>query len=417
MGAIQTSNSIETHDSSLFLKHFTKNYSFLKEIRDPELGFCQIYKHKSQSELVILKSSPFTKSYHSAQKRNLLLTENQHFLKILNVLSSHEQILCGESNKITLYSEYLAYTLEDELLRRSNEQEFFPEKELWYLLSSLVEGGLFLQEKWRTNHGYLSPKTIFVNPQGNIKLMNPVFFSSEPNAYIKVLRNPKERALLSPSLLNGLRNKLLTVKHNEIKSDVYVCGLILLYSASLCNVMDLFDYRKVVFNKEAAFSLLYSLKNRYSHLLVNIIGEMLEEQEENRPDFQELQVIIQNKLQTQDFIPFYVKENYNNSHYNLLNGKSSINNSVSFYGESQLGTPKQMQRFRPVFVSPQKINSPTIKIAYESPITVKKSDVLPKERNNFHDEIAFFDQSIEKALDRTNRNITKYKEIVLDGYI
>ena len=89
---------------------------------------------------------------------------------------------------------------------------------------------------------------------------------------------------MSPILFNGLRLKLIQVSHNTFKSDVFSLGMCLFFATtltfnSLCDIRELDDMKLI---KE---KLIKYLSGRYSYTLINILYEMLQIDENYRPDF------------------------------------------------------------------------------------------------------------------------------------
>ena len=89
---------------------------------------------------------------------------------------------------------------------------------------------------------------------------------------------------MSPILFNGLRLKLTTVSHNTFKSDVFSLGMCIFFAStltfnSLCDIRELNEMKLI---KE---QLIKYLSVRYSNKLINILYEMLQVNEDNRPDF------------------------------------------------------------------------------------------------------------------------------------
>ena len=362
-----------TSNSSKFRKTFFKEYTFLTETRDAYLGFYQLYKHKTQpNTLLLLKSLPL-KGISSAEipkNFSTLAFSHKNFLKIMNISSNTEEFFCGDNNKLTIYSEFYGFTLAEELIRREKAQEFFTENEIWYLLNNLIESGDFLQRKLRISYGSFIAETVFLSEKGEVKLINPL-------------------------VLQGFKGKMTNF---SIKSDVYAVGLIVLYAGSLVNTRDLLNYKE----KNGLLGILSRLLERYSQLLVNFLGEMMQENEENRPDFQELHTFITKPNE----IPIKFAENCR-----IL--------GVSPQNERKIRTSPQITRVKAVFVTPQRVfhqeSSPTVKYVYETPFAnnYEKSS-LEKFRENYEEiqlGLQNLDSKIEKALEKSYINIKIYEEI------
>jgi len=283
-------NPLSKFSSSNFLKTFSKNYSFLKESRDPCIGHYQLFKHNDNiSDFLIMKSLPMKMPLHLL---NNISTDNPNFLKILHISTSNEELICGDSHKMTVFSEYFNYTLASELERRSRAQEFFPENEIWYLLNSLIFCGEHLQRNQEV-HGSLTPETIYLTPEGHVKLINMIYMHNELDSYHNILGDSNEKGFLSPSLMEELKRKALNPRHNRVKSDVWAVGMIALYAGSLFNTRNLYNYQEKTMDFDKLVELIEGLRSlKYSAILRNIMVEMLQINETDRPDFQELREFL-----------------------------------------------------------------------------------------------------------------------------
>ena len=93
---------------------------------------------------------------------------------------------------------------------------------------------------------------------------------------------------MSPILFNGLHKKLIQVKHNTYKSDVFSLGMCLFYALSLTysgvdsirEISDMNIIREILFK---------FLGKRYSSNLILFILSMLEVDEKKRDNFIELE--------------------------------------------------------------------------------------------------------------------------------
>ena len=102
---------------------------------------------------------------------------------------------------------------------------------------------------------------------------------------------------MSPILFNSLRNKMIYkyTKHNTFKSDVFSLGYCILLAATL-NYKLLCDIRELKSMKEIKKIIdLYINQGMcfYSKNFWNVIFQMLELDEKNRPDFIELEKIVE----------------------------------------------------------------------------------------------------------------------------
>ncbi len=97
---------------------------------------------------------------------------------------------------------------------------------------------------------------------------------------------------MSPLLFNGLRTGQVDIRHNVFKSDVYSLGLCILFAGSL-EMMSLYDIRKYVDMTDARKYLDKMFKDRYSNKLIDLLSLLLEIHENKRPDFIDLEKMIQ----------------------------------------------------------------------------------------------------------------------------
>ena len=100
---------------------------------------------------------------------------------------------------------------------------------------------------------------------------------------------------MSPALFKTLKqkHKVKYIKHNTYKSDVFSLGYCILLAATL-NFDCLFSIRELndmILIKNIIVSF---VKNRYSNTFLNILFIMLEIDERNRPDFIQLENIVEN---------------------------------------------------------------------------------------------------------------------------
>ena len=89
---------------------------------------------------------------------------------------------------------------------------------------------------------------------------------------------------MSPILFHGLRHRLSQVGHNTFKSDVFSLGFCFLLAASL-TFNSLYSIREVNDIKVIEELLDKYLSGRYSKKIIEIILDMLQVDENLRPDF------------------------------------------------------------------------------------------------------------------------------------
>ena len=175
---------------------------------------------------------------------------------------------------------------EQELFIRQKYNKFYTEKELLTILSQLVKTFALLQKNHIT-HRDVKPQNVLIS-KGLYKICD----FGEARILVRdgviCSRVRGTELYMAPILFHGLHVKLVLVSHNTYKSDVFSLGMCIFFAAtltfdSLCDMRELNDMNKI---KEVV---LKYLGERYSSKLINILMEMLQVDENNRPDFIKLE--------------------------------------------------------------------------------------------------------------------------------
>ena len=171
---------------------------------------------------------------------------------------------------------------EKELFERQKYKQYYEEKELFIIMKQLVKT-LSLLQKNHITHRDIKPQNVLIT-KGNYKISDFGEARTLLREGVIVSRVRGTELYMSPILFNGLRLKLHQVSHNTFKSDVFSLGMCLFFATtltfnSLCDIRELNDM-KLIKDK-----LMKYLSERYSIKLINILSEMLEIEESNRPDF------------------------------------------------------------------------------------------------------------------------------------
>ena len=139
-----------------------------------------------------------------------------------------------------------------------------------------------------------------IKPQNILVFKNDVYKLAdfgEAKQLIDIKKNLTNYSLrgtelyMSPLLFNGLRNGQIDIKHNVFKSDVYSLGLCVLFAAVTKN-RPLYEIRKYIDMKDTRKYLEKIIKGKYSCKFINLLCNMIEIHEKNRPDFIELEKIM-----------------------------------------------------------------------------------------------------------------------------
>ena len=148
-------------------------------------------------------------------------------------------------------------------------------------------------QKKNISHRDIKPQNILVFKNNIYKIADFGEAKQIENMTINLLSNSLRgtELYMSPLLFNGLRTGQVDIKHNVFKSDVYSFGLCILFAASL-QMVTLYDIRRIVDMKDVNKYLDKMLKDKYSKKFIDFVGMLLEIHEKNRPDFIQLEKMV-----------------------------------------------------------------------------------------------------------------------------
>ena len=171
---------------------------------------------------------------------------------------------------------------EKELFDRQKVKKFYPEKELFQIMAQLIKT-LSLMQKNHITHRDIKPQNILI-----IKGLYKISDFGEARTLIRegviVSRIRGTELYMSPILFRGLRLNLTQVSHNTYKSDVFSLGMCFLFAATLSYNI-LCDIRELNNMKLIREKIIKYLGDKYTIKLIDIVNEMVQLEENNRPDF------------------------------------------------------------------------------------------------------------------------------------
>ena len=193
-----------------------------------------------------------------------------------------------------IINEYIYYELmekaerdwDEEIIERSQNNNFYSEKEILDIMSQLIST-LSLMQKNHITHRDIKPQNILIF-KGKYKLCDFGEIRVLERAGLIVQRVRGSELYMSPILFEGLHKNLIQVKHNTYKSDVFSLGMCLFYACSLTysgvdSIREIHDMKKI---KKILFEY---LNKRYSKKLILFILSMLEIDENKRYNFIQLE--------------------------------------------------------------------------------------------------------------------------------
>ena len=140
-------------------------------------------------------------------------------------------------------------------------------------------------------HRDIKPQNIMM-VNGTLKICdfgNAKLLKKEGGLIMQKIRGSE--LFLSPIAFKGLHSGMQTIKHNTFKSDVFSLGMCFFFAASLR--LDGLNFIREIYDMKIIKKVLNKfLEKRYSQNLINLILSMLQIEENKRPDFIQLEVML-----------------------------------------------------------------------------------------------------------------------------
>ena len=195
-----------------------------------------------------------------------------------------------EDYKYYILMELAQTDWEQEIKKRDKKQLFYTQPELFDIIKQLVSCYALLQKN-NISHRDVKPQNVLIL-NGLYKLCDfgEARNISGKNGYIHQPIRGSE-LYMSPILFDALNNNQIDVLHNSYKSDVFSLGMCIFLAATL-SFDSLYEVREEKDMKIIKKILVKYLVPRYSKNLVDILYNMLEIDEDLRPNFIELEKII-----------------------------------------------------------------------------------------------------------------------------
>ena len=176
-----------------------------------------------------------------------------------------------------------------EILKRQNSNQFYSEMELMEIFKNLIKIFSSLQKNHITHRDIKPQNIMIVNNKMKIGDFGNARVLKGLGIIIQRIRGSE--LYMSPKIFNAYQSGKQNVKHNAYKSDVYSLGICFFIASSLCYDGPNFIRQMTDMNKIKQV-LDYNLAKKYSSNLINLIYTMLEIDENKRPDFMQLELIL-----------------------------------------------------------------------------------------------------------------------------
>lgn len=138
-------------------------------------------------------------------------------------------------------------------------------------------------------HQDIQPVNIFVNPEGEIKLLDLPCYTQRSSGYSKMLISTDYYSPLSPILIKSLASRTPEPKHNIEKSDMFSLGISMLCAATNEHFSTFYDFKKFGIKFGVIVGKLNHLVAKgYSRLFVGTLSNLVHRDESKRPSPEQL---------------------------------------------------------------------------------------------------------------------------------
>ena len=276
-------------------------YKIIKILGKGTHGCTYLIKDPNTNEIFALKKIFIVDQYDLRKNEDeisliLKFLNKYPNINIVNIYGKQIKNIDQYNISLNILMEAALYDWETELINRCKHKIYYTERELIFILSSLVET-LSILQKNGIYHRDIKPKNILFFGNNLYKLsdfgeaiyINNMRYTETNNQTIR-----GTELYMSPLLFNAIKlfpNSL--IEYNAAKSDVFSLGLCFLYASSLeydClfRVRGIYD---MINMNEMVNSYLGKI---YSQEYINLIVKMLQLEEKFRPDFIELNSLLIN---------------------------------------------------------------------------------------------------------------------------
>ena len=289
------SNSISKLENQLIptSKLNLEEFQMAEQIGKGTFGKIYCVRWNKNNKLYALKKETLI-DRESVQKRRETFKIIQNFVKknkskgLINIYSN--LLLKNKKDLVYQYYELMEKAERDwdqEINMRNKYNNYYKESEILNIMRQLISI-LSLFQKNHVTHRDIKPQNILVI-NGKYKLCDFGEIRVLKRDGLIVQRVRGSELYMSPILFHGLHLNSIQVKHNTYKSDVFSLGMCLFHACTL-NYAGVDSIRELTNMQKIKEILFHHLNKKYSFKLMMLILDMLEIDEEKRPDFIELEM-------------------------------------------------------------------------------------------------------------------------------
>jgi hypothetical protein len=290
----------------------SENYSILKLLGKGTYAKTYLVEDPKTKERFALKKITINDKIELKENKeeyNLILKLTKEFpdLKIINIYGIEIKKLDKYNTVMYILMEAAKYDWEKEIMKHFDSGHNYKEDHLLNILYDLVKSFAILQRKGIC-HRDVKPQNILCFPDDEYKISD---FGEAKNFRKTMIKNNSNKnnlgdntmeqtlrgteLYMSPILFQALRSRSNQfVTYNSYKSDVFSLGMCFFLASSL-SYEGLYEIREILKNgNKTRLVVNRFLRKKYSQKYLNILIAMLQINERDRPDFIELEKMIEN---------------------------------------------------------------------------------------------------------------------------
>ncbi|CAD8057489.1 unnamed protein product [Paramecium sonneborni] len=262
------------------------NYKFIVNKTDPAYGDIVVYQSNTDcSELMAVIKLQSNKPELLCQQINQRL-KHPNITQIYDCSQSSVKDFCGTLNIVHIGIQYIQKNLQKDLdIRRKLRTTYF-EGELWYLIKTLCETLIDLQNN-KQKYIDLHPQNIRITDVGQIKLLELSCTPQNISSFRKVKLGLRELEYLSSEELQELKEPQNKLNLDSEKINIFIIGIICVVCISGLEPKYFYDAEKCIFQYGFAVTKLkqYIQKYNYSQVFEQIIIQFLSYNSFQRPSY------------------------------------------------------------------------------------------------------------------------------------
>jgi len=290
----------------------SENYSILKLLGKGTFAKTYLVEDPKTKERFALKKITINDKIELKENKeeyNLIINLTKEFpdLKIINIYGIEIKKLDKYNTVMYILMEAAKYDWEKEIMKHFDSGNNYKEDHLLNILYDLVKSFAILQRKGIC-HRDVKPQNILCFPDDEYKISD---FGEAKNFRKTMIKNNSNKnnlgdntmeqtlrgteLYMSPILFQALRSRSNQfVTYNSYKSDVFSLGMCFFLASSL-SYEGLYEIREILKNgNKTRLVVNRYLRKKYSQKYLNILIAMLQINERDRPDFIELEKMIEN---------------------------------------------------------------------------------------------------------------------------